>query len=45
MSHFEETDVTEIAKSILGGVRQCGQRYGTNVIIDTVRGANTAKIR
>ena len=45
LSQFEETDVTDIARKLLGCVRQCRQRYGTNVIIDTVRGANTAKIR
>ena len=45
LSQFEETDVTEIAQKLIGCVRQCRQRYGTNVIIDTVRGANTAKIR
>lgn len=45
LSQFEETDVTEIAQKLIGCVRQCRQRYGTNVIIDTVHGANTAKIR
>ena len=45
LSQFEETDVTEIARKLTGCVSQCHQRYGTNVIIDTVRGANTAKIR
>ena len=45
LSQFEETDVTEIAQKLMGCVRQCRQRYGSNVIIDTVRGANTAKIR
>lgn len=45
LSQFEETDVTEIAQKLIGCVRQCRQRYGANVIIDTVRGANTAKIR
>lgn len=45
LSQFEEADVTEIARGILGCVESCRQRYGTNVIIDTVHGANTAKIR
>ncbi|HJC56368.1 MAG TPA: DNA helicase RecQ [Candidatus Eisenbergiella intestinipullorum] len=45
LNQFEETDVTEIARKLTGCVSQCHQRYGTNVIIDTVRGANTAKIR
>ena len=45
LSQFEETDVTDIARNLIGCVSQCRQRYGTNVIIDTVRGANTARIR
>ncbi len=45
LSQFETVDVTEIAESLLGCVQSSGQRYGTTVIIDTVHGANTAKIR
>lgn len=45
LSQFEEVDVTEAARGIIGCVESCQQRYGTNVIIDTVHGANTAKIR
>lgn len=45
LSQFEQVDVTEIAKGLIGCVKASGQRYGTNVIIDTVHGANTAKIR
>ncbi|MFR0027632.1 MAG: DNA helicase RecQ [Eisenbergiella sp.] len=45
LSQFEEVDVTEIAQALIGCVLACRQRYGTNVIIDTVHGANTAKIR
>ena len=45
LSQFEEVDVTDIAKALIGCVEACYQRYGTNVIIDTVHGANTAKIR
>ena len=44
-TQFEETDVTEIAKSIVGCVAECRGRYGTTVILDTVHGAATAKIR
>ena len=29
----------------MGCAAECGQRYGINVILDTVHGANTAKIR
>lgn len=45
LSQFETTDVTEIAKQIISCVEGCRQRYGINVIIDTVHGADTAKIR
>jgi ATP-dependent DNA helicase RecQ len=44
-TQFEEVDVTETAKDILGCVESSRQRYGTTVIIDTIHGANTAKIR
>ena len=45
LSQFETVDVTDIAKGLAGCVESCRQRYGVNVIIDTVHGANTAKIR
>lgn len=45
LSHFEEVDVTDIAKGLIGCVETSRQRYGTNVILDTVHGANTVKIR
>lgn len=45
LSQFETVDVTDIAKGLTGCVESCRQRYGVNVIIDTVHGANTAKIR
>ena len=45
LSEFETVDVTVAAKAILGCVRECRQRYGTTVILDTLHGANTAKIR
>lgn len=45
LSHFETVDVTEIAKGIVGCVGSSRQRFGTNMIIDTLHGANTAKIR
>jgi ATP-dependent DNA helicase RecQ len=44
-TQFEEVDVTETTKDILGCVESSRQRYGTTVIIDTIHGANTAKIR
>lgn len=42
---FETADVTEAARIMIGCVRACGQRYGINVILDTVRGADTEKLR
>ena len=40
-----EKDVTEEAKLILQCVRESGQRYGINVIIGTLLGRKTAKLR
>lgn len=45
MTQFEQTDVTEIARALIGCVKSSRQRYGTTVIIDTIHGANTAKIK
>lgn len=45
LTQFETVNVTEIAKALIGCVSDCRQRYGVNVILDTVHGANTAKIR
>ena len=45
LSQFETVDVTEVAEAVIGCVEDCRQRYGVNVILDTVRGASTAKIR
>lgn len=45
ITQFESVDVTDIARALIGCVSSCRQRYGVNVIIDTVHGANTAKIR
>ncbi|BDF03611.1 DNA helicase RecQ [[Clostridium] hylemonae] len=45
LSQFETVDVTESAAAVVNCVSACRQRYGINVILDTVHGANTAKIR
>ncbi len=45
LSQFETVDVTKIVQVMAGCVRSSGQRYGINVLIDTVHGTNTAKIR
>lgn len=44
-TEFEETDVTEAVRALVGCVKACRERYGTTVILDAVHGANTAKIR
>lgn len=45
LTEFEETDITEEAEAMIRCVKACSQRYGITVILDTLRGANTAKIR
>lgn len=44
-TQFSEVDVTDIAKGFIGCVKECRQRYGMGVIVDTLHGANNAKIR
>ena len=41
---YEETDVTEISKDLIGCIKESGQRYGINVIVSTLLGKRTAKI-
>lgn len=45
LTQFETVEVTAEARALAGCVSACRQRYGINVILDTVHGANTAKIR
>lgn len=45
LTRFEEKDITRTARHILGCVDSSGQRYGMVVIIDTIHGGNTEKIR
>lgn len=44
LTEFEEMDVTEVAKDILGCIRESGQRYGINVIIGTLLGKRIVKL-
>ena len=44
-TEFEEQDVTREARAMVRCVESSGQRYGVIVILDTLRGASTAKIR
>ncbi len=45
LTQFETVDVTDMARAVVSCVRDSRQRYGVNVILDTVHGASTAKIR
>lgn len=45
LSNFETIDVTEMAEAVLGCIQSSRQRFGTSMILDTVHGADTAKIR
>lgn len=45
LTQFENVDVTETARALIGCVESSRQRYGTTVIVDTVHGADTAKVR
>lgn len=44
LTEYKEIDVTEIAIDILKCVKECGQRYGINVIVGVLRGENNTKI-
>jgi len=43
-SHFEEFDISAVAKGIISCVKQCNGRYGLNVIVSTLRGVTQAKL-
>lgn len=45
LTQFEEKDVTEIAKKLIGCVENCRQRYGMGVIVDTVHGNDVVKLK
>jgi ATP-dependent DNA helicase RecQ len=44
LNEFEEQDVTDISKDIISTIKECGQRYGINVIIATLLGRKIAKL-
>ena len=44
-TEFEEQDITGEARAMINCVESSGQRYGVNVILDTIRGASIAKLR
>ncbi len=45
ITQYETEDVTAAAQAFIRCVKACRQRYGINVIIDTLHGANNAKVR
>ena len=42
---FDTIDITPMASAIMGCVRDCRERYGITVILDTVHGSKSAKIQ
>lgn len=44
-TEFETVDVTEISKQMIAFVSQTRQRFGINVMIDTLRGSRLEKLR
>jgi ATP-dependent DNA helicase RecQ len=45
LTKFEEVDITIPAQKILGCVDSVRQRYGINVILDTLRGSKAVRVR
>lgn len=45
LTEYEEVDMTELAGDVIHCVKECGQRYGINVITGVLRGENKAKLR
>ena len=44
-SDTELTDITQDAQKILSCVKRMGQRYGTNLVTDVLKGAHSSKIQ
>lgn len=45
MTVYEDKNVTDIAKKIISCIDECRGRYGANVLIGTLHGDKTAKLR
>ncbi|MDD3278071.1 MAG: DNA helicase RecQ [Lachnospiraceae bacterium] len=45
LTQFEDVDITEIARKLIGCVETSHQRYGIVMIVDTVHGSTNAKIQ
>ncbi len=44
LTEFDEQDVTEVSRDIISCIKECGQRFGINVIIATLQGRKAAKL-
>jgi ATP-dependent DNA helicase RecQ len=44
LTEYTEQDVTDISQDIIECIRECGQRFGLNVIIATLMGRKIAKL-
>lgn len=45
LTEFEKMDITKHAQSIIGCVKECHERYGITIILDTVHGSKNAKLQ
>lgn len=45
LTQFEDVDITEAAKKLIGCVKASRQRYGVVMIVDTVHGSSNARIQ
>lgn len=45
LTKFEDVDITDIARNLIGCVKSSNQRYGVVMIVDTVHGSSNAKIQ
>ncbi len=45
LTQFEEMDITGTARHFAGCVDSSGERYGLNVIVDTLHGSHTEKVQ
>lgn len=45
LAHFEERDITEQARRILSCIRDTGERFGIQVILETLRGSGTMRMK
>lgn len=45
LTEFEDIDVTNDAYNLIGLIRESGERYGINAVIEGVHGSESAKVR